>query len=67
MAYTGPVNSKAAKSGASTDACHVHGSLPSGVFPGEKTLHDMQPSIFSSSIPYMLQRSRKLPFLVFCL
>lgn len=58
MADTSAADTETTESGPSPDPCHVHGTLPRGLLPGEEALQDLQPVVPRSSIPDMLQRSR---------
>lgn len=64
VADSGFVDTKACEPRFGPDACYVHASVFDWIFLGEEAVHDMQPSIFSSSIPNMLQRHRELSLLV---
>lgn len=60
---TGATNTKASESSVNTYTCHVYGAVPDWIFPGEKTLYDMQSRISRRCVPHLLQWRWKLPVL----
>lgn len=60
MAFTRVINPKTCESSVSANTRHVHGFIPNWIFPGKKTVHDMQFNIPNSSISDLLQWIWKL-------
>jgi len=55
MVDTRVTHTKTTESSAIADACHVHGSILDWILFGTEAMHHMQHSVFSSSVPDMLQ------------